>query len=362
VLDDFNNLPKRKRLSLLEIAGCHRSEQAASNVLAFYLDSYAEHHLGSLMLRSLGEALSLSLDVARDEEVFVHREVECSNVPESEEKRLDLVIEGPKFVVGIENKLFHEENNQFAAYRDHIHEKARCCGKEPRLALLNLTGNLPSKARTAGFVVVSYEQLFKKVETNLTECADSHYKTQLEAFMSAIKNLRVSAELREFLRDQDHEKKVAQVVLEYERITKELENELKEFEKDVTKLLPRSWRRFIPWSGLRFFGEIGAAMSWAGPVNGLDEIQVWVKNTIRGWRISWWCGANVKDRTLKWLQDNKAKLEVYPTKFEEEWIYLKDKSPQEWIYVRDKSREEARQAFQELMDWLNARRPACNES
>jgi hypothetical protein len=56
----FASLPKAKsRATFLEIAGYPHYENVASNLLAFFLDSEAEHEMGDLVMSALLSSVSI---------------------------------------------------------------------------------------------------------------------------------------------------------------------------------------------------------------------------------------------------------------------------------------------------------------
>jgi hypothetical protein len=108
------NQPERER-TLFSLGGRGYFENPASDMLAFFLKPEAEHGFRSLFLQTFLECLNID----------AIEEINLSNVTVSREdqtkegKRIDLVIQSPGWVLLIENKIYHGQNNPFPSYEAH---------------------------------------------------------------------------------------------------------------------------------------------------------------------------------------------------------------------------------------------------
>ena len=119
LLLDFQSLPRRRNdRTFMEVAGYSHYENVCSNILAFYLDPLAEHGFEDLVLDAFLRMSGLREGLASaGEPVEVTREYFTAS-----RKRIDLVIEGPDFVIGIENKIYHWIANDLEDYSGTIEE------------------------------------------------------------------------------------------------------------------------------------------------------------------------------------------------------------------------------------------------
>ena len=138
----------------LELSGYPHLENVYSNILAFFLDPGREHGFGPLFLESL-------LSVAEAEAIQGGEEIEVNREEITEtRKQIDLVISTDTLIVGIENKIYQELNNDLEDYGKHLDQKAngRCVCK----ILLGL--NLPNDGQELfGFKPITYEAYFDEV-------------------------------------------------------------------------------------------------------------------------------------------------------------------------------------------------------
>ena len=101
-------------LTVFNIGGRGYFENATSDVLAFFLDDKQAHGLQRLVLDALLSAAGIessrfmSISAPRRE----HRT--------SDAKRIDIVVEGDRSVLAIENKVRHIANNDFVAYESDL--------------------------------------------------------------------------------------------------------------------------------------------------------------------------------------------------------------------------------------------------
>lgn len=122
------NLDKpKRRTTFMEVAGVERREVTISRVLAFFLESDAEHGLGDLWMRSLLSAAA-EADARFDPKGLQTSPTSCSTevvcASARRDLRIDVVAETPDVVLGIENKIGASLYNDLAAYAGQVRNMA----------------------------------------------------------------------------------------------------------------------------------------------------------------------------------------------------------------------------------------------
>jgi hypothetical protein len=146
------NLNKRKRrATFMEVAGIERREVYISRILAFFLDSREDHGLGDLWVRSLLTAVSdtdarFDPDALQTSPSSSSIEVVTANVRRN--LRIDVVVETPELVVGVENKIGASFYNDLAAYAGQVRDMAG--DRVPLLLTLTLHDEAAATAEWAG--------------------------------------------------------------------------------------------------------------------------------------------------------------------------------------------------------------------
>jgi hypothetical protein len=179
--------------TFLEISGYPYLENVASNILEFFFDSEEAHGLGSVFLEAL---LSIAQNSDIDysfENTVVEREVvtplQC---------RIDLVITTSSLIVGIENKLFSNVNNDLPHYYKFLKHKALELQKETLdnvdIVPVLLTLYPVSKSQLMGdFINITYKQFFKALMPKLGDSilnANAKYTPLLLDFIQTVNHLQ----------------------------------------------------------------------------------------------------------------------------------------------------------------------------
>ena len=117
----------RRKTTFMEVAGIEHREVTISKILAFLLCSEEEHGLGDLWARSLMAAAAESderfgLEAMRVSPTSCTTEVVTANVKRN--LRIDVVVESPDFVVGVENKIGASLYNDLEAYAGQVRDMA----------------------------------------------------------------------------------------------------------------------------------------------------------------------------------------------------------------------------------------------
>lgn len=191
-VDDYQDLLRAFRVlpitkisrTFMEVSGYPHYENVCSNILSFYFDPAAEHGLKYLLLKAFLR-MAGSPEVTLQGKVSVSREYGTNGG-----NRIDLVVEGEFFTIGIENKIFHWLANDLTDYArviDRLGEK-----KVIVKAVLGLKHIQGAEALKDGFVSHTYGQLWQHVRELLGHYiaqADPKWVTYLIDFMETTTNL-----------------------------------------------------------------------------------------------------------------------------------------------------------------------------
>jgi len=171
-------LPIEREKTIFSIGGRGFYENPISDVLAFFLDSQEVHGFGTLFIDSFFDALNLS-DSVDDITMITSPRREVSTINNN---RIDLLIEGDDWVLVIENKIYHIQNNPFGEYENYIAKKYP--GKKHLFSVLSPSG-YTHKSNWNG---VSYKSFIsslkqKKEEMALSQNRYSKWVVYLEDFI-----------------------------------------------------------------------------------------------------------------------------------------------------------------------------------
>ena len=211
---DFQKIPKRVKMrTVMEISGYPHYENVCSNILKFYIENNNEHNLDNLFIDSLFQTIDV-VDFNEHGNILVEREVGTKD-----KGRLDLLIETDEYVIGIENKIFHELNNNLGDYSRTIDERAKDGNKKTIKIVLSLKSLRDEKITDNNFINITHDQLLEKVKANLERYmlrGDNKYISFLKDYIKTINNLTSNGsddiELNAFLKNNYKavEKKIIQ--------------------------------------------------------------------------------------------------------------------------------------------------------
>ena len=200
---------KQSPPTLIEITGYQTKENFYNNILAFFLQTDAAHGMGDLVVSSLLEAVDIETD-----------DVNVSNVvreytTDKRKRRIDLLIETRRYIIGIENKIYARAYNKFEEYSKTINTLAKkdsgsSIKRKPVCILLSLF----KQEKHEDFIPITYKEFFEKIEKNLgkyTTDAHPEYLQFLLHFIKTIRNLTMKEELdqkmKKFLEKEDNARK-----------------------------------------------------------------------------------------------------------------------------------------------------------
>jgi hypothetical protein len=180
LLDAVRGLPaKLPPPTLLEVAGYAHLENVASNIMAFFLNPGEQHGLGPLFLDALFATLGIAGSTAAAK---VEREVATRK-----RNRIDLVVETPSYLIGIENKVYAGLSNPLDDYAAFLRERASQSNKTLVLALLACReGDDPGHE----FKRISHGHLVREARAKLREqLRDGRFPILMEDFLDTMANL-----------------------------------------------------------------------------------------------------------------------------------------------------------------------------
>lgn len=147
--------PSKER-TLFSLGGRGYYENPASDMLAFFLNPNEEHGFKSLFLTTFFECMGVDASREVFDGAWVRREVGTEN-----DKWIDLLIIGSEWVLVIENKVRHIQNNPFESYEKHV----KPLGKRTYFAILSPDG----KSQREGWKGVSYKNFLEALRRRFTE-------------------------------------------------------------------------------------------------------------------------------------------------------------------------------------------------
>lgn len=211
----------------------HLDENAASRILAHLLNPAAGHGQAALFLRRVLQLLRIpELAKIDASTVSVAASVERVTYGAKRFRRLDIMLEGDTFVVGIENKLgAGEQQKQLADYLDWLES----IGKHYYLVYLTPQGqdaseySLPQKARAhhAGhFFLLSWEKLLDalwecatKIPPRIAYFVEDFYKSIREQKLG-VSTMEIDKNIVDFLANQTTSEELRAAAAIFESYTK----------------------------------------------------------------------------------------------------------------------------------------------
>ncbi|QUX93519.1 hypothetical protein CYL31_19845 [Marinomonas sp. A3A] len=150
--------------TIFSIGGRGYYENPTTDILAFFCDPNGPHKLGNIVLKALMQCLP------EDYQVF---DCSLSETPEREVKtdtgkRIDLLLEGPDWVIILENKVYHQQNNPFHDYEKFVLEERsliRFKDKKAIFVVLSPSGEVLLDS----WFAISYPQLTGALKEQLAQ-------------------------------------------------------------------------------------------------------------------------------------------------------------------------------------------------
>lgn len=304
MLQAFAKLPPQPKASttFLEIAGYPHLENVASNILAFYLQSTNQHNFGNLLFRALMQLVDR--DVQGEYAVTARREdVTAGN------KRIDLVLETSEFVIGIENKIYHQLNNDLGIYHNHL--KTLANGRTLYAFVLGLHSvKLPAESY---FKSISYQQLFTSFENlwQIENHANSDKYTGFfhdfsETILHLSRGTTMNAERLAFF--QSNQQQIQELLNETKVLRNEMRTKLTQLAaliqpEDTPKKLKQGY-----WSPDNELFEI---LHYEIVLNDQASLQIDIMLNLQGWQMQFFNRRGDKASTQTWIDQRNIVYELH---------------------------------------------------
>lgn len=150
--------PKRKK-TFFDIGGFGHRENIISNFYAYYLDQNEDHGLEDVFLQSLLDLINEKIDFSRDWKAW-----EIQREAVTLWGRIDLLIEEvetERKVILIENKIYHQVNNDLDGYFDEIEDVS-----SQNIIGILLTIN-PVKVENYGYINITHTAWINKIQAQI---------------------------------------------------------------------------------------------------------------------------------------------------------------------------------------------------
>jgi PD-(D/E)XK nuclease superfamily len=179
-----------RETTIFSIGGKGYFENPTSDMLAFFFDPHQVHGFKDLLLRSffacLAEEPPRSMDLVeppiREEET-------------AEGKRIDLILIGDDWILAIENKIYHTQDNPFLEYERHL--TTRFQGKKIYRAILSP----PGRSSEPNWFPISYKNFVDKIYENFGELflrpEFNKWHVFMREFLIHLENYTVEREMEE---------------------------------------------------------------------------------------------------------------------------------------------------------------------
>ncbi|MGH9438828.1 MAG: PD-(D/E)XK nuclease family protein [Terriglobia bacterium] len=226
LLDKVREIPSAPPPTFFELAGIHKNEKVASNVLKFFLNPKGSHGLGSLTLAALDERLK-----------DVERAVVETEFRTPDEKRIDILVTTPQYLIGIENKIYAALYNPFESYWECLERKAND-ESSYRTPLAFLLGIKPPEKCPKHFTFCSYGELAKRIRSRVADLlchANTKYAVILADFLQTMDNLT---------ENYDMDVEVLELLASRERDVLRLKKEVDDFIETAKKRISDLKRSF----------------------------------------------------------------------------------------------------------------------
>ncbi len=167
LLEKIKDLPSQPEpeTTIFGIGSKGYFENPTTDILAFFCDDSGDHGLKALVLESLIQCLPEPVNA-----------IDCSlcSPPEREVftesgKRIDLLLESDDWVIVLENKIYHHQNNPFDDYQAFVdgNKYKQFSDKVPIFVILSPSGDVPQDYPQ--WHGVSYPKLIQSIKKNLSQ-------------------------------------------------------------------------------------------------------------------------------------------------------------------------------------------------
>ncbi len=160
-LNQLSSKIKRQQKTMLEVGGKGYFENPTSDLLAFFCDPQEEHEFGDMVLGALIKCLP------------EHAKPDLLNLASKPMRelstntgRIDLMFEGDDWILTIENKIYHNLNNDFEEYENYI--KTNNKDKKKLFFAVLAPFNYSHKVKQP-WISITYSQLIFNLKSELSK-------------------------------------------------------------------------------------------------------------------------------------------------------------------------------------------------
>jgi hypothetical protein len=220
LINAFIRLPSVKRQPpFLTIAGCPHRETVWENILAFFLNPRECHGFNELVLQSLFDAIAQKKQT-QVQLVGDIQSIEVYTECQTKKGRLDLLIQGNGYVIGIEMKVHAGLYNDLEDYADYIDKQAQS-GETAYKVVLSLR---ECGAIGNGFINLLWSDLISSIKSNMGSyllAAHPKYTTFFIDFLEHVQSQGGQAmsndEKKRLKFMQDNYQTIQEIVKEHEK-------------------------------------------------------------------------------------------------------------------------------------------------
>lgn len=257
---DLHRPPSEKTIFSIGCRGYY--ENPTSDLLAFFANPLEVHGLGDLILKTIFRLIHVS-------DFYSNACIELIFPPSREvftdsSNRIDLLFQGPDWILLIENKIRHHANNPWADYEAHLSKLST--SKRKYLLLLSARPEDPP----TGWHALTYTELVPAIKEDLRALPDESKQTKWHTFfLDFLLNLDNECGCGESLMNKERHELVQH---NYSDIL-ELKEMLEEYTTHVRETIA---------------DEIGRVLDDATDITCRSECWPDAKTAFRFWRTSTW--------------------------------------------------------------------------
>ncbi|MGI5974240.1 MAG: PD-(D/E)XK nuclease family protein [Paludibacter sp.] len=268
LIEEFKQIPKFEYhttyLNICRYPG-NRFEEICSRILAFFFQPNNEHGLKDLFLQSLFDTINKeNPQYVRDTQITVDTEVQSED-----NKRLDILITGTDFIIGIENKIYASLYNPLDSYKETINKKANQCkiNKDKIfkivLSVKKITDQSElTKMNDNGFVKVYYSEFFENLKKNVGNYfsqANPKYVTIMYDFIETIENMDGKIDdkmIGFFIENKDN---VKEMIDQYKKVEQQIQSiQINRISEILYKIKERIDENWSDWNWLLVIDKFNA--------------------------------------------------------------------------------------------------------
>lgn len=316
VINDFLRLPIVKRLPpFLEIAGFPDRELVWENILAFFLDPKECHGFNELVLQSLFDAIALkNQDQHPIQPIGDIQNVKIFKECPTEKGRLDLLIQGDGYVVGIEIKVNADLYNNLEDYAKYIKERS---GKTKIKVVLSLSECDVKIIKDNEFINLLWSDLIFSIKSRMggfLQTANSKYTTFLNDFLEHVLQRQGAlpmsdSETKQLDFMQMNYKAIQEIVSKHEEYCDLTENKMSQLLENLTKrFVEKGYTIKEPQNLFQYEGN-----TWTKFRIDVDGVGIWFQWTYSKYGQIWFTFYLVPDNfesLQQQIHDNDPEKEV----------------------------------------------------